>query len=106
MTPRFIKKSNIDDELAKYYAFIVKDKLEPAEQFLVVAFDSFQRLSESPLLGRELGSVKPKLAGLRVYPMPAPYRNYLVIYRPIPEGVFIISVVNGYRDYEVFLARH
>ena len=56
-----------------------------------------------PSIGREWQSKRVHLAGIRVYPRPAPYRKYLVFYRPTETGVEILMVVQGSLDLEAVL---
>ncbi len=103
MIQRFVKRSNIDRELVEIYFLIAQDKIEPADRFLVVAEEAFQRLVETPHLGRVFESTRPKLAGIRFYPMPGAYRNYLIFYRVLPTEIDIIKVSQGMRNLELAL---
>jgi toxin ParE1/3/4 len=37
--------------------------------------------------------------------MPSPFRNYLVFYRPIEDGVEVLTVLHGARDLQAVLER-
>ncbi len=100
MMPVILRKPRVNDDLIEHYAFIAQDKIAPADRFLQVAEESFQRLAATPLIGIEWRSAKVHLASIRYYPMPAPYRNYLVFYRPLKNGVEILTVLHGARDLE------
>lgn len=103
MIQRFVKRSNIDRGLADIYFFILQDKIEPADRFLEVAEEAFQRHVKAPYVGRAFESKSRKLASVREYPMPAPYRAYLIFYRILPTEIDIITVTQGTRDLEQFL---
>jgi toxin ParE1/3/4 len=49
-------------------------------------------------VGRAWESPDPRLAGVRVYPLPRRFRNYLVFYRPIAGGIEVLTVLHGARD--------
>ena len=105
MSRTFVKRSNVDDELTEIFCLIAQDKIEPAERFLVVAEESFRRLAQTPHLGCVFETQRPRLAGIRFYPMPSPYRNYLIFYRILPDVVDIIKVVAGMRNLEFVMER-
>ena len=50
-------------------------------------------LADFPQMGQQRDELEP---GLRSVPV----ENYLIFYRPIPNGVEILRVVSGYRDLE------
>jgi toxin ParE1/3/4 len=84
-------------DLVEHYAYIASDKIEPAERFLKQVEKTFELISHFPGIGRAWESRRPRLAGVRVYPVPK-FRNYLVFYRPIKAGVEILAVLHGARD--------
>jgi toxin ParE1/3/4 len=98
MSPRIIKKPRAEHDLIEHFAFIAMDKLAPAERFLRVADESFAQLATTPKLGRKWESSQPHLAGIRVYPMPSGFRNYLIFYRIIEDGIEILTIMHGARD--------
>lgn len=98
MTRRILKKPRVERDLVDHFTFIARDKLEPADRFLRVAAESFEFLAANPVIGQKWDSPLPKLAGIRVYCLPAAFRNYLIFYRPIDDGVEILTVLHGSRD--------
>jgi toxin ParE1/3/4 len=105
MKHRILKKPQVERDLIDHFSFIARDKIEPAERFLQVADESFKCLAADPNLGHAWESPSPHLAGIRVYPMPSPFRNYLVFYRPIEDGIEVLTVLHGARDLHVVLER-
>ncbi|HEX3358631.1 MAG TPA: type II toxin-antitoxin system RelE/ParE family toxin [Tepidisphaeraceae bacterium] len=100
---RTIRTPQADRDLIEHFARIALDKIEPAERFIKIAEDSFKLLSEMPGIGRVWDTNNPRLAGTRLYPLPHGYRNYLVFYRIIPNGIEVIRVLQGARDLEDLL---
>jgi toxin ParE1/3/4 len=88
----------VDHQLAEHYEYIAQDKVEPAERFLVVAAESFERLAQWPEIGLPWKSNRPTHRGLRYYPMPAPYRSYLIFYRSTEQTLDVIAVLHAARD--------
>ncbi|HEY7089069.1 MAG TPA: type II toxin-antitoxin system RelE/ParE family toxin [Tepidisphaeraceae bacterium] len=103
MRGKVLKKPQVERDLITHFAFIAQDKIRPAERFLKVAQETFERLAAMPGMGREWGSALPHLAGIRVYPMPAGFRNYLIFYRPIENGIEVLTIMHGARDLELVL---
>ena len=86
-------------DLAEHFSNIARDKLAPADRFLKIAENSFARLAAMPGIGRVWESPESLLQGVRVYPLPSPYRSYLVFYRISEErAVEILAVLHAARD--------
>jgi len=100
MMRTLLRKPQVNDDLIQYYAYIAVDKVEPAERLLRVAEESFQLLLEMPAIGTKWVSRHKALASIYVYPLPTPYRNYLVFYRLIPNGIELLTVLHGARNLE------
>ncbi len=105
MTPRVLKKPQVERDLVEHFSYIARDKVEPAERFLQVAEEIFWLLASHPHVGQPWKSSLPQLAGVRVLSMPKAYRNYLIFYRPIDQGVEILTVIHGSRDLAAALER-
>ncbi len=105
MKRRILKKPQVERDLIDQFSFIARDKIEPAERFLRVAEETFKQLAANPLLGHKWESTLPQLAGIRVRAMPSPFRNYLVFYRPIEDGIEVLTVLHGARDLQAILER-
>jgi toxin ParE1/3/4 len=105
MSPRILAKPQVERDLIEHFSFIASDKVKPAERFLRMAEESFNRLAADPLSGQAWQSPLPQLAGIYLYPMPSPFRNYLIFYRPIENGVEVLTVLHGARDLQTVLAR-
>ncbi len=98
-TPRF------QADLDQFFDYIAQDKLEPAEQFLVVAKETLELLARYPFSGSRFRTAIKRLAGIRFYPMPSPYRSYLIFYKDSPEGIEALTILHGATNLESSLAR-
>jgi toxin ParE1/3/4 len=105
MKPLILKKPGVDNDLIELFDFIAQDKLEPAERFVEMAAESFMRLAAFPGMGKKWESTNPRLSEFRMYPMPAPFRSYLIFYRAIEEGIEVMAVLHGARNLDSALAR-
>ena len=55
-----------EQDLKENFAYIARDKIAPADRFLVIAEQAFGRLAAMPGTGRVWESRHPKLQGIRV----------------------------------------
>jgi len=97
MSRPIIRRPRAIADLIEHYSYIAHDKVEPAERFLQQVEKTFDLIARFPGIGRAWESKQPRLAGVRVYPIPR-FRNYLIFYRPIKAGVEILTVLHGARD--------
>jgi toxin ParE1/3/4 len=72
---------------------ITNNSPETAKQFLDRLFEKFTLLATQPLLGELRDDLRP---GLRIFAA----ENYIILYYPLSDGVEIIGIVHGARDYE------
>jgi toxin ParE1/3/4 len=93
------KKAEAKLDLLQHFVYIGENNLEAAERFLSAAEDAFQKLAGMPRMGalRDFGN--PELTGLRSWPI-REFRNYLIFYRPIEDGIEVLRVLHGARDVE------
>lgn len=82
------------DDLSDIHGYISQHNPVAASQLQGRFFDTFGRLGRMP----GMGTTMPELGrgDLRAFPV----GNYVVFYRPLPNGVDIVRVVHGARDFE------
>lgn len=68
-----------------------------AERFLASAERAFDLIARMPRLGSRWESDSPRLAEVRFFPI-SRFRNHLIFYRPLDEGVEVLRVLHGARD--------
>ena len=81
--------------------FIAKDNPAAAAEVVGQLRHSFELLARMPQLGRKVRKIKTT-EELRMWLSPA-FRNYLIFYRELPEGVEIVRVLHGARDIQRIL---
>lgn len=74
-----------------------------ADRFFAEAEATFARLAGMPGVGTPYEPDDPLYGDLRYFPV-SRYRNYLVFYRPIPDGIEVYRVLHGARDIQGILA--
>ena len=53
-------------------------------------------------MGSLWNAKNPALAGLRVWSI-RKFENYLIFYRPVPDGIEVVRVLHGSRDIDTIL---
>ena len=93
---RLLVREQAWSDLEEFGAFIAKDNPAAATEVVRQLRLSFEQLSRMPQLGRIVRKIKT-IEKLRMWLSPA-FRNYLILYRELPDGVEIVRVLHGARD--------
>lgn len=95
--PRVVVRDVAREDLEHIFSYIANDSLEAALRVYDAVEASFLFLCRTPGAGPQCEFPEPNLADLRFWPVTR-YRNYLVIYRPLPDGVEIVRVLHAATD--------
>ena len=79
-------------DLAEQWLYIARDDLAAADRLIDSFHETFRRLAQFPLMGEARPAFGKQV---RV----APHRNRIIFYQPEGEGVFILRVIHGARDF-------
>jgi len=90
---RWIQSDRAKADILEIWEYIAKDSLRAADRFVDRLDQAFERLAEFPGLGRMRDELGPSLRSF-------PIGNYLIVYRPVKDGIEIARVLSGYRDIE------
>ena len=85
------------DVLAAADYYFAEANLDIAFRFVAAVEDTYSRLLEHPHIGTEVKTFKPRLAGLRLWPVPT-FESYLVFYLAGPDALDIVRVLHGARN--------
>lgn len=99
--PRFILSEFVEPELSAIWDYIGLDNLEAADRFLDAAHLTFQELARMPGMGRTRNFPQTRLNNLRSFRI-KDFKNYLIFYSPIEDGIEVFHVLHGARDLEHF----
>ena len=78
-------------DLDQIWSYIARDVVEQADRFLDRIQAKLEMLSRQPLIGESRDDL-----GLNVREVPI--GNYVIFYRPIPNGVEVIRVLHAARN--------
>ena len=87
----------VEAELEAIWDYIAFDNMDAADRFLEAAYHCFQELARTPNMGNPRTFAAARLSGLRSFRVRG-FENYLVFYRPIPDGIEVFHVLHGARD--------
>jgi toxin ParE1/3/4 len=93
--PQCIILPSAERDLDDIWDFIARDSPLNADRFVDRIYELCREtLAYQPLMGRPRDELSP---GIRSFA----WRRYLIFYRPIDDGVEVVHVYHGNRDYGV-----
>jgi len=95
----FILASGVEDELWAIWEHIADDNPDAATRVIESVYETFKTLAATPGLDRLRKFRNPRLKGVRSW-LVSGFGNYLIFYRAIPEGIEVLHVYHGARDFE------
>ena len=99
MSRRLVIRPPVVTDMEGIADYLAARSLDTADRFLDGCRADFERLAEMPGAGRLREFENARAAGIRSWPISG-FRNYLIFYRPIEDGVEIVHVTHGARDIE------
>lgn len=90
-------------DLEGHVDYLARQSQSVALRFIDAADHAYERLRESPEIGGVWNFENPRLAGIRVWPIPG-FRNYLIFYRVTDETVQVLRILHGAQDLENILS--
>ena len=89
-------------DLDQIHAHIATDNPNAADHVLETAYATFRKLAQMPGLGRPRRFRHSRLTDLRSKRVGK--WDYLIFYRPVPEGIEVARVLHGAQDLEAIFA--
>jgi toxin ParE1/3/4 len=99
MSHRIERRPEVHRDLVGQAEYISRDNLGAALRFIDAAEATFEFLAANREVGERCRFSDPRLEEVRVWPVEG-FRNHLVYFRPIDDGVQIVRVLHGARDVE------
>jgi toxin ParE1/3/4 len=91
-------------DLVEIADYISGNSVDAAIRFLDAAEGTFTFLAANPLIGQLFVPANELIPPLRVWPIDG-FRNHLVFYRPLTDGVEIVRVLHDARDLDSLLGK-
>jgi len=105
VSARYSLRPKADQDLAdQAYYLAAQASPEVGHGFLLAAHETFSLLAMQPQMGWHCHLKDQRLTTLRVFRVRG-FEKMLVFYRPRPDGVEIVRIVHGSRDFDAFLRR-
>ncbi|HZL12599.1 MAG TPA: type II toxin-antitoxin system RelE/ParE family toxin [Verrucomicrobiae bacterium] len=79
-------------DLDEIWLYIAQDNLDAADKLIDALVSRFPKLAAMPLIGRQREELLPRLRSF-------PVARYVIFYRPIENGIEIVRVLHGARDF-------
>jgi toxin ParE1/3/4 len=101
---RILRRPLADADLVAIFRYYAREAgFRIADRFFSEAESTFARLAGMPGMGSRYAPEEPLYADLRYFPV-SRFRDYLVFYRPVTDGIEVIRVLHGARDIDSLLA--
>jgi len=92
MNRRVRRTARADADIEGIAKWIARDSVDAALRWLDGLDEAMGRLAQTPGSGTERGELR---AGMRS----SPFGNYLIFFRPMRDGIVVVRVIHGARDY-------
>jgi len=102
--PRIIFSEYVEPELAAIWEYIALDNIDAADRFLESAHATFQELARMPRMGRARKFSHERLRNLCSFRV-KDFKNYLIFYCPLPDGISVFHILHGAHDLEHFFRK-
>lgn len=97
MTQRLVYSGKARLDLEELFFFIAADNPTRAGSYVAEIETVCEKLCDTPLIGRPRPDLQPEL---RIHSL---WRRVVIAYRPLPDGVEILRIFTGGRDYEAIM---
>jgi len=102
MSARVILKPQVPDDLRSIVDYLEQFSIRSADRFLEAVFRAFDDLAAKPGKGSPKHFRSRRLEGVRSWAVPG-FRNHLILYLPIPDGIIVLAVTHGSRRIRALL---
>ena len=86
------------EDLVEIWEYIAENNLPAADRMVQALVAQYKSLADNPNMGRSRAELRPDLRSF-------PVGNYLLLYRPLPEGIAAARILHGARDLEALFKR-
>jgi toxin ParE1/3/4 len=94
---RIEKKARFRIDLMDCFLYLGERDFDVGKRFVKAVREATLKLADMPGMGARRDWQSPHLQDLRLWPVKG-FENYLIIYRPLHDGIEVHRVVHGARD--------
>jgi len=99
------RRARARQDLIEIYRHLAQEAgLKTADRFFSEADSTLHRLAGMPGIGTRFDAENPALSDLRFLRVSSRFRNYIIFYRPVIDGIEVARVLHGARDLPGLLA--
>jgi toxin ParE1/3/4 len=100
---RIIVRARADREWDECLDYLARQNVTAARRFFNAVQQAIERLARMPGLGSPVEIWNPQLEGVRYLTIQG-FRNYVVYYRPLEDGIEVLHIVHASRDVDRLFA--
>ncbi|WP_448874222.1 type II toxin-antitoxin system RelE/ParE family toxin [Desulfobulbus propionicus] len=95
--PKILITPAAETDLVNLWVYIARDNPAAADRVYQAAQATFETLRAMPNIGTPYQPKRARLKGIRFFPINQ-FRNYVIYYRGIAEGIEIIRVLHAHME--------
>ena len=96
MTRRVLMRADVPTDVNSIVEFLDQYSSEAGDRFIRAVFPAMEDLATMPGKGSPKNFRSKRLWGVRSWQVPG-FRKYLIVYRPISDGIEVFAVTHGSR---------
>jgi toxin ParE1/3/4 len=97
MNLRIRRTRQVREDLIDIYRYLHRRTPRGADRVFNAIEQTIRALPDTPGIGTQWNATDPRLEGMRVVPAKR-YRNYLIFFRVVPDGIEVFRVVQGAQE--------
>jgi toxin ParE1/3/4 len=101
MTRIATKRPEAERDIEEITLWVAQGGWAVAERFIAAVDQACALLADMPQLGPSCEFENPAAADVRFWPMRR-FENYLLFYRPTDNGIEVLRIIHGARNYQRF----
>jgi plasmid stabilization system protein ParE len=97
MIRRILLRPHVYGDLRVIAVYLSSSSAAAADRFIASANAALDDLAAMPQMGSPKYFRSRRLLGIRSWSIPG-FRNYLILYRALPDGIDVLAVTHGARE--------
>ena len=102
MKPRVVLRRQVPDDIESILVYLEQHSAAAADRFVDAVFAAFDDLAAMPGKGSLKQYRSKRLEGVRSWWVPG-FRNHVILYRPVADGIEVLAVTHGSRRIRALL---